>query len=69
MKDDDEDSGTKDEQLEHESIMEDDTTEDIVDEGNVSGSDEGNIVFLHHALHKVTCILLIFVYLDIKEFS
>ena len=45
MKDDDEDSGTKDEQLEHESIMEDDTTEDIVDEGNVSGSDEGNIVF------------------------
>ena len=41
MKDDDEDSGTKDEQLEHESIMEDDTTEDIVDEGNVSGSDEG----------------------------
>ena len=39
--DDEVDSGTKDEQLEHESIMEDDTTEDIVDEGNVSGSDEG----------------------------
>ena len=61
MKDDDEDSGTKDEQLEHESIMEDDITEDIVDEGNVSGSDEGNIVYF--TLHIATCILLILVYL------
>jgi len=38
LEDDEEDSGTKDE---HESIMEDDTIEEIVDEGNVSGSDEG----------------------------
>ena len=41
--DDEEDSGTKDE---NESIMEDDTTEDIVDEGNVSGSDEGNNLYI-----------------------
>ena len=42
--DDEEDSGTKDE---NESIMEDDTTEDIVDEGNVSGSDEGNNLYTY----------------------
>ena len=41
--------------------MEDDITEDIVDEGNVSGSDEGNIVYF--TLHIATCILLILVYL------
>ena len=41
LKENEEDSGTKDKQLEHKSILEDDTTEDIVDEANVSGSDEG----------------------------
>ena len=46
--------------------MEDDITEDIVDEGNVSGGDEGNIVYF--TLHIATCFLLILVYLDIKEF-
>ena len=41
--DDEGDSGTKDEQLEHE----DDITEDIVDEGNVSGSDEGRYLLFN----------------------